>query len=84
MSEDHPRPPSPLLTYWPALTRFLTNHTHTFLFISYSYTHITDNHVIWLICSTVAIRYYTGEKTAPILTLVIGGNHEASNYMWEL
>ncbi|EJD06143.1 DBR1-domain-containing protein, partial [Fomitiporia mediterranea MF3/22] len=29
-------------------------------------------------------RYYTGEKTAPILTLVIGGNHEASNYMWEL
>ena len=28
--------------------------------------------------------YYSGEKTAPILTLVIGGNHEASNYMWEL
>lgn len=29
-------------------------------------------------------RYYTGEKKAPILTLVIGGNHEASNYFWEL
>ncbi|KAI5119537.1 hypothetical protein M0805_002559 [Coniferiporia weirii] len=29
-------------------------------------------------------RYYTGEKEAPVLTLVIGGNHEASNYMWEL
>ena len=29
-------------------------------------------------------RYYTGAKTAPVLTLVIGGNHEASNYMWEL
>ncbi|WFD35038.1 lariat debranching enzyme [Malassezia cuniculi] len=29
-------------------------------------------------------RYYSGEKEAPILTLVIGGNHEASNYMWEL
>ena len=29
-------------------------------------------------------RYYAGEKTAPILTLVIGGNHEASNYLWEL
>lgn len=29
-------------------------------------------------------RYYSGEKTAPILTLVIGGNHEASNYLWEL
>ena len=29
-------------------------------------------------------RYYSGEKVAPILTLVIGGNHEASNYLWEL
>ncbi|KAF8901740.1 lariat debranching enzyme, C-terminal domain-containing protein [Gymnopilus junonius] len=29
-------------------------------------------------------KYYTGKKTAPILTLVIGGNHEASNYLWEL
>lgn len=28
--------------------------------------------------------YYSGEKIAPILTLVIGGNHEASNYMHEL
>ncbi|KAG8713857.1 hypothetical protein FRC08_012723 [Ceratobasidium sp. 394] len=29
-------------------------------------------------------KYYTGEVKAPVLTLVIGGNHEASNYMWEL
>ncbi|KAJ7198801.1 lariat debranching enzyme, C-terminal domain-containing protein [Mycena pura] len=29
-------------------------------------------------------KYYNGEKKAPVLTLVIGGNHEASNYMWEL
>ncbi|KIK77509.1 hypothetical protein PAXRUDRAFT_834962 [Paxillus rubicundulus Ve08.2h10] len=29
-------------------------------------------------------KYYTGEKAAPILTIVIGGNHEASNYFWEL
>ncbi|KAJ3852351.1 lariat debranching enzyme, C-terminal domain-containing protein [Lentinula lateritia] len=29
-------------------------------------------------------KYYIGEKTAPILTLIIGGNHEASNYFWEL
>ncbi|KAG8749857.1 hypothetical protein FRC14_001037 [Serendipita sp. 396] len=29
-------------------------------------------------------QYYTGKKVAPVLTLVIGGNHEASNYMWEL
>lgn len=29
-------------------------------------------------------RYYSGEATAPVLTIIIGGNHEASNYMWEL
>ena len=29
-------------------------------------------------------RYYRGEKVAPFLTIVIGGNHEASNYMMEL
>ncbi|KAH9830888.1 DBR1-domain-containing protein [Rhodofomes roseus] len=29
-------------------------------------------------------KYYTGEKVAPVLTLVIGGNHEASSYFWEL
>ena len=28
-------------------------------------------------------KYYSGEKTAPIPTLFIGGNHEASNYLWE-
>ncbi|XP_022110088.1 lariat debranching enzyme A-like [Acanthaster planci] len=29
-------------------------------------------------------KYYSGEKKAPILTLFIGGNHEASNYLGEL
>ncbi|KAG8216852.1 lariat debranching enzyme [Butyriboletus roseoflavus] len=29
-------------------------------------------------------KYYTGEKVAPLLTIVIGGNHEASSYFWEL
>ncbi|KAL3872539.1 hypothetical protein ACJMK2_035762 [Sinanodonta woodiana] len=29
-------------------------------------------------------KYYSGEKKAPVLTLFIGGNHEASNYMQEL
>ncbi|CAK1545034.1 unnamed protein product [Leptosia nina] len=29
-------------------------------------------------------KYYSGEKIAPILTLFIGGNHEASNYLQEL
>lgn len=28
--------------------------------------------------------YYSGKKVAPIPTICIGGNHEASNYMWEL
>ncbi|KAI9093725.1 lariat debranching enzyme, C-terminal domain-containing protein [Phlyctochytrium arcticum] len=29
-------------------------------------------------------EYYTGAKKAPIPTIFIGGNHEASNYLWEL
>lgn len=29
-------------------------------------------------------RYYSGEKKAPVLTIFIGGNHEASNYLQEL
>lgn len=29
-------------------------------------------------------EYYSGTREAPYLTIFIGGNHEASNYMWEL
>ena len=29
-------------------------------------------------------EYYTGERVAPVLTIFIGGNHEASTYLWEL
>ncbi|DBA03320.1 TPA: hypothetical protein N0F65_011679 [Lagenidium giganteum] len=29
-------------------------------------------------------EYYRGVKTAPILTIFVGGNHEASNYLQEL
>ncbi|XP_073128491.1 lariat debranching enzyme-like [Henckelia pumila] len=29
-------------------------------------------------------KYYSGEKAAPVPTIFIGGNHEASNYLWEL
>lgn len=29
-------------------------------------------------------KYYSGQKVAPITTIFIGGNHEASNYLWEL
>ena len=29
-------------------------------------------------------KYYSGEKVAPVLTIFIGGNHEASNHLWEL
>lgn len=38
----------------------------------------------WALMSGSICRYYTGEVQAPILTIVIGGNHEASNYFWEL
>jgi lariat debranching enzyme len=29
-------------------------------------------------------QYYSGSRTAPYLTIFIGGNHEASNYLFEL
>lgn len=29
-------------------------------------------------------EYYSGRRKAPYLTLFIGGNHEASNYLFEL
>jgi lariat debranching enzyme len=29
-------------------------------------------------------EYYSGKRIAPIPTIFVGGNHEASNYLWEL
>jgi len=29
-------------------------------------------------------KYYSGEVVAPMLTIFVGGNHEASNHLWEL
>ncbi|CAH1759167.1 12579_t:CDS:10 [Entrophospora sp. SA101] len=29
-------------------------------------------------------KYYSGKEKAPYLTIFIGGNHEAINYLWEL
>ncbi|KAL9610111.1 MAG: hypothetical protein Q9167_005157 [Letrouitia subvulpina] len=29
-------------------------------------------------------EYYSGKRTAPYLTLFVGGNHEASSHLWEL
>lgn len=29
-------------------------------------------------------EYYSGKRKAPYLTLFVGGNHEASNHLWEL
>ncbi|KAG6835406.1 hypothetical protein H0H93_001784 [Arthromyces matolae] len=29
-------------------------------------------------------RYYSGARKAPMPTILIGGNHESSSYMWEL
>jgi lariat debranching enzyme len=37
------------------------------------YRHLGDFH-----------KYYAGKNRAPVLTIVIGGNHEASNYLFEL
>lgn len=39
---------------------------------------------LWFYIMFTSNRYYSGEKTAPILTIFIGGNHEASNYLAEL
>lgn len=39
-----------------------------------------ENSNYWLF----SFRYYSGEKRAPLLTIFIGGNHEASNYLQEL
>ncbi|KAI3872831.1 hypothetical protein MKW92_009656 [Papaver armeniacum] len=30
------------------------------------------------------MNYYSGQEVAPLPTVFIGGNHEASNYLWEL
>jgi hypothetical protein len=40
--------------------------------------------LLLLLLCRVCARYYTGEAVAPVLTLFIGGNHEASNYLREL
>lgn len=37
------------------------------------YRHLGDFH-----------KYYSGASSAPLLTLVVGGNHEASNHLFEL
>ncbi|KAG4185710.1 hypothetical protein ERO13_A09G249600v2 [Gossypium hirsutum] len=29
-------------------------------------------------------KYYSGQEVAPVPTIFIGGNHEVSNYLWEL
>lgn len=29
-------------------------------------------------------KYFSGQKVAPFPTIFIGGNHKASNYLWEL
>ena len=39
---------------------------------------------ILIVCLFFPLQYYSGEAVAPILTVFIGGNHEASNHMREL
>lgn len=45
---------------------------------------VCDN--IFLFCHPQASfhKYYSGEAVAPVLTLFIGGNHEAANHLHEL
>ncbi|XP_020528149.1 lariat debranching enzyme isoform X1 [Amborella trichopoda] len=38
----------------------------------------------WDNCMNSFWKYYSGKETAPIPTIFVGGNHEASNYLWEL
>lgn len=45
---------------------------------------IMRNVVYKLFFTYLIYRYYSGESRAPVLTLFIGGNHEASNYLQEL
>ena len=35
-------------------------------------------------CFDSCRQYYTGEAVAPYPTIFVGGNHEASNYLWEV
>jgi len=51
-------------------------HTHDLKTIAIPPRHLKDTGDFW--------EYFTGKKKAPILTIFIGGNHEASEYMREL
>ena len=43
------------------------------------------SHVAFVAALTTALRqYYTGEAVAPYPTIFVGGNHEASNHLWEV
>lgn len=50
--------------------------------LPFSFTLVQDMSRINMAC--FCIRYYSGEKKAPVLTIFIGGNHEASNHLQEL
>jgi hypothetical protein len=39
---------------------------------------------VLLVCFDSCPQYYTGEAVAPYPTIFVGGNHEASNYLWEV
>ncbi|KAJ0005428.1 hypothetical protein NQD34_015322 [Periophthalmus magnuspinnatus] len=54
------------------------------LVVSLKYTKLTTVHFEEKIKKCYYCRYYSGEKKAPVLTIFIGGNHEASNHLQEL
>lgn len=65
------------ITYCLAVKRTCHNLNNNRFFLScrqFCYVYFCDS----------CCRYYSGEKVAPVLTVFIGGNHEASNYLQEL
>lgn len=61
--------------------------TQFFAHLAYDVTAETSREKWFMITSCifyVIYRYYSGEKEAPVLTIFIGGNHEASNFLQEL
>jgi lariat debranching enzyme len=61
------------LTFGMFIQAVRNEHDLNCMSIPRRYRHLGDFH-----------KYYSGQSRAPVLTIVIGGNHEASNYLFEL
>ena len=61
------------LTFGDLIQAIRNEHDLNCMSVPRRYRHLGDFH-----------KYYSGQSRAPVLTIVIGGNHEASNYLFEL